>query len=74
MGLGDDDFDFYRCYKCGRLITRYEEMKAFSVKAKKPGSICVCGSPKYSAANPRWYEFLLPRVIYFSCLRILRIA
>lgn len=74
MGLGEDDYDFYRCYKCGRLITRYEEMIAFTNKSEKPGCICPCGSPKYSAANPRWYEYLLPRVLYFAYLRARRIA
>jgi hypothetical protein len=74
MGLGEDDFDFYRCYKCGRLITRFEEMLSFTKKSKNPGAICPCGSPKYSAANPKWYEYFLPRVMYFAWLRIRRIA
>ena len=70
MGLGEDDFDFYRCFKCGRLITRLEEIVSFSQKSKHPGAVCPCGSPKFSPANPRWYEFLMPRVWHFAYYRI----
>jgi hypothetical protein len=70
LGLGESDFDFYRCYKCGRLITRIDEMVAFSKKSKTKGNICHCGSPKYSPANPKWNEYFLPRVIFFALMRI----
>jgi len=74
MGLGESDFDFYRCGKCQRLITRVEEMKAYSKKATKPGAICPCGSPKYSPTNLVWYEWFLPRVLLFAYYRIRRAA
>lgn len=70
LGMGDSDFDFYRCYKCKRLITRVEEIRAFSKQSKNPGAVCACGSPKYSPANMRWYEWLLPRVWQFAYLRL----
>ncbi len=74
LGLGDSDADFYRCYKCQRLITRLEEIRAFSKRSKHPGSICQCGSPKYSPANPRWFEFFYPRVLLFAWYRLRAIA
>jgi DNA-directed RNA polymerase subunit RPC12/RpoP len=70
LGLTDSDFDFYRCAKCQRLITRLDEVKSFSKGSRNPGAICPCGSPKYSPANPRWYEYLLPRVVMFAYYRI----
>jgi hypothetical protein len=74
MGLGESDYDFYRCYKCQRLITRLEEIQSFSKKSKKPGKIFKCGSPKYSPSNLRWYEWFYPRVLRFAYYRIRRMV
>lgn len=74
LKLGNSDYDFYRCYKCNRLITRVDEIEAFSKGSTHKGSICPCGSPKYSPGNPIWYEYLLPRVIRFAILRIWGLA
>ena len=70
MRLGESDFDFYRCYKCRRLITRVEEILFFMEGSKTLGKPCPCGSLKYSPAWPRWYEFLLPRVLKFAYYRM----
>jgi len=58
-----DVYDFYRCYQCGRLITKLEEAAAFErlnqeVKALNHGagmkhnnSVCPCGSCRYQPTN-----------------------
>lgn len=74
MGLGDSDYDFYRCFICRRLITRLEEIMSYSKKSKKPGTICPCGSPKYSPTNLMWYEWFYPRVLKFAYYRLRRAA
>jgi hypothetical protein len=68
--VNEDDFDFYRCYKCGRLITRIEEIKAFHNVNGKNCVVCPCGSPRYSPSNIKWNEWLLPRVWVFAYYRI----
>lgn len=60
-----DDYDFYKCDKCGRLITLVEEKRACST-----GKICPCGSPRYRPANMSWWHWFLPRVWIFALLRI----
>jgi hypothetical protein len=73
-GLKADDFDFYRCYKCGKLITRIDEIRAFTAGHKATGKICSCGSPKYQPSNPKWFEYLLPKVWKFALYRIRGLA
>jgi hypothetical protein len=68
--VGEEDFDFYRCYKCGRLITRIEEIRGFYNAEEKKCSICPCGSARYSPANLKWYNWLLPRVWVLAYYRI----
>jgi hypothetical protein len=56
----------YRCYVCGRLLTR-REISARWVKSEKNGlvdaSICPCGSKRLTPSNPTLIEELtLPRV------------
>lgn len=60
---GPDNFDFYRCRGCGRLLTRLDELRAF-----RTGDLCTCGHLKYSPAWPRWSEWLKPRILLY-CLR-----
>ncbi len=66
LQLKASDFDFYRCYKCHRLITRVEEILAFTPGSKTEGVVCGCGSKKYMPSNPVWWEYLLPRVLRFA--------
>jgi DNA-directed RNA polymerase subunit RPC12/RpoP len=67
-------YDFYRCFKCGRLITKLEEKKAFDPESKNKGEICPCGSARYSPCNLRWYHWFLPRVLNFAYLRYKGVA
>ncbi len=60
-----DRYDFYRCARCFKLITLPDEM----VRLKTGGGICPCGSLRYSPANPKWWEYLLPRVVKFAWWR-----
>lgn len=60
-----DWYDFYNCDKCGRLITKLDEMKAIA-----RGEVCKCGSRKYHPANMSWYHWALPRVWVFAYLRL----
>jgi hypothetical protein len=62
---GEDWFDFYRCDECGRLITRPQELVGLAT-----GRLCPCGRRKYHPTNPKFWEYLLPRVIIFAILRI----
>lgn len=43
--------DFYRCYKCGRLITALEEYLFFR-RGLNRRTLCACGSMHFSPANP----------------------
>ena len=68
--VNKDEYDFYTCYKCGRLITRVEEIMAFIPGTKNSGKICKCGSMRYRPSNLPWWGWFLPRVWYFAYLRI----
>ncbi len=57
-------YDFYRCYKCGRVFTREGELKAFGEDGVK--AVCGCGSQKYSPAWPIWFDWLKPSVIKYT--------
>lgn len=72
--VNEATFDFYSCYKCGRLITRLEEADAFNPKSPRLGKICPCGSLKYRPCNLPWWGWLLPRVWKFALQRIRRLA
>lgn len=74
LKLNECDYDFYRCYKCHRLITRVEEIIFFTPGSKTAGIVCPCGSKKYTPANPHWHEYFLPRVIKFAYYRMRGIA
>ena len=69
LNLGEADFDFYKCQKCGRLITRIEELAAFTPGTKSYGQICPCGNKKYHPVNMRWFHWFLPRVLRFAYFR-----
>jgi DNA-directed RNA polymerase subunit RPC12/RpoP len=74
LKLNAEDYDFYRCYKCGRLITRVDEILFFAEASKTAGQPCPCGSKKYMPTNPLWWEYLLPRTIRFAYYRIRGVA
>lgn len=65
---GPDHFDFYRCVRCGRLITLLEEIAAHA--GARQGAICPCGSRKYSPANLRWWQWGLPRAWRMAVARL----
>lgn len=56
-------YDFYRCYKCDRIITREEE-KAICTQATRDqldrAAICPCGSMKFMPTWPVTTWSLLP--------------
>ncbi|RPJ54957.1 MAG: hypothetical protein EHM23_27685 [Acidobacteria bacterium] len=64
-----DDYDFYACDKCGRLITLLDERES-----RRTGVLCPCGSRKYRPTNMSWYHWFLPRVWHFAYLRVRGIA
>ena len=69
--INGDDFDFYRCYKCGRLITAIEVAR----DRYRDGEACGgCGSTTFQPSNIAWYDWLKPRVLYFAYLRLRGIA
>jgi len=56
----------YRCFNCGRLITKLE-LEATWDRAEKSGAeqkgICSCGGGQLRPSNAKlWEELLLPRV------------
>lgn len=60
MERSEIKFPCWRCYNCGRLITRLEIAEAWEAKKN---NLCPCGSGKISPTNPRlWEELFLPRV------------
>lgn len=64
--LGSDTYDFYRCFRCHRLLTNPEVVAGLQVH---PVKICPCGALKFSPTDPHWYEYVLPRVIRFAIAR-----
>ena len=68
--IGDQSFDFYACYKCGRLLTAIELVRALH----RNGQPCPCGCQKIMPADLRWWQWMYPRVLYFAFLRIRGIA
>jgi len=58
QGPEDSAYDFYRCSKCLRIVTREQE-----IRRRPTGKICPCGSAKYYASNPVSYEWLKWSVI-----------
>jgi hypothetical protein len=56
----------WRCYGCGRLITRleiYARWKKSEGDNYSDNSTCPCGSGKIAPSNPKlWEEVLLPRI------------
>ena len=60
-------FDFMRCEKCGRLVTKPEIVRALENGTGQP---CPCGGMKLQPMNLPWWGWLLPRVWAFAWERI----
>jgi hypothetical protein len=67
-------YDFYRCVGCKGVFTRWRELQAFDSESELAGTICSCGSLRYSPSWPKWYEWIYPRVLWFVLLRYLKVA
>ena len=76
--LGPGKYDFYRCYKCSRIITREEE-KAWLItadlKLDDETMFCECGSLRITPSRPPkglmgWYrqrrDFLVYSVLRYT--------
>jgi hypothetical protein len=62
------NYDFYRCYDCGSIITRRRERQVFNhMESDYYLRMCTCGSMKYSPGWPKFYEWLLPSVVRYTC-------
>jgi DNA-directed RNA polymerase subunit RPC12/RpoP len=64
--LGPRRHDFYRCYKCGGIFTREHERNVFDLAEVGRGTVCECGSAKYSPTKPRFYEWVYPSVFAYT--------
>jgi hypothetical protein len=63
-----DVYDFYRCRRCGKLLTLVQERMGL-----RNGQLCKCGSKSYSPTMPNGIlEWLSPHVIVFWILRKLK--
>ena len=74
--VGKRMHDFYRCYKCNRIITREEERNIWEeadagIVEENKVSICKCGSAKYSPALPVDEEWRKPNVLRYTVKLIL---
>ena len=68
----DSNYDFYRCFSCGRLMTKLQEVsRKANLNAGKSGGMCPCNSFKYRPSFPVGFEWIKPSVIWFSILRAL---
>jgi len=59
------NYDFWRCHRCQRLVTKVEEHALMAT-----GKFCPCGSDRAHPANLPWYGWFLPRVWVFAYLRL----
>lgn len=66
------EYDFLRCQKCGRLITKIEMARAIGPGGD--GKACPCESMKYQPTNLPWWGWLLPRVWVFAMQRLRGLA
>jgi len=62
------EYDFMRCGKCGRLMTKPEMQKALGNGST--GQPCPCGSQKYLPVNLKWTDWVRPRVWTFAYQRL----
>jgi len=60
------EYLLYRCFSCGRLITKYEMLAGWEAAEKSQEDrkgVCPCGAGQVRPTNAKlWEELLLPRV------------
>lgn len=69
--MRDVRYLIYRCYVCGRLLTKLElEATWRRLEENLPpegepaaSALCPCGSNKVTPGNALWWEEFLPRVL-----------
>jgi hypothetical protein len=61
-------YDFYRCYKCGSIFSREDEIYRLR---NCDGRMCSCGSAKYSPTMPNLFEWLKPTIVKYTVKLIL---
>lgn len=59
-----DEFEFYKCLRCLRIVTQ-TEMRA-AIGKTGSGCACPCGGRKYSPVQVTWRDYVLPQVIQFA--------
>jgi DNA-directed RNA polymerase subunit RPC12/RpoP len=57
----DRVYDFYRCFKCGRVLSRETE-----ILRMEEDSMCPCGSTRYSPSWPRTIEWVRPDIAKYT--------
>ena len=62
------DYDFMKCEKCGRIVTKPEVLVAIGPGGN--GQACPCGSMKFLPMNLPWWGWFLPRVWKFAYHRV----
>lgn len=72
--MSETSFDFYRCEGCRSLLTRLREISAMDPDDERVGTVCKCGSMRYRPSWPRPYEWVYPKVVWFTLLRWLGVA
>src|SRR5881394_230872 len=65
--IGEHVHDFYRCYRCQRLIPLPQMVRA--LERQQHLAICACGAAKFQRSHPLWYEWVQPRVLAFAWQR-----
>ena len=62
--IGEDCFQFYRCYNCTEVISAMQ----MAVALKKSGKICACGSMKVIPAEVKPGEYTRKNVIEMAVM------
>jgi len=61
--LGEDSWQFYRCYKCGRIISALELSRGLRPKLGESAKACPCGSLKCQPTQITAEDYAKPQVI-----------
>lgn len=59
-----ETYDFYKCQKCGRIVTALEFAAALGVAGT--GQACPCGALRFAPINITWREYRQPQVIRYA--------
>ena len=61
------EFDFYRCFRCQRIVTAPEMHASLRANDGRP---CPCGGKRFEPINPRWQDKIRsPRIWRFAARR-----